>query len=415
MNSIKLIFDCTVLGMGHFHPKAKTGIFRVAETLLYQFASNSTIQLYFYTNEHLIETLCYLHSNKIKIEHKNFHLSKINFYFFDIIAQLLTALPHNSFYQKAIKRIVIKGFSTKFRSVAETSTEEFIFFTPFHPIPTQFRLNPYHPIIVVHDLIPVKFPSLVEQGNIALLKDVTESINHRTDVICVSKSTENDLHEYTQKAFRSTVIPLAASQSLFYQETDSNKIKGVKSDYGIQSDKYFLSVATIEPRKNLKRLIEAFVLFKEKFPSEEIELVLAGTKGWKIEQLFDEIKLTNDLEKQIHFIGFVADHDLAALYSGAFAFVYPSLYEGFGLPVLEAMQCGLPVITSNCSSLPEVAGKAGILVDPTNVASITSAIEKIYFDKEHYESYRKKSIEQVQHFSWKNTMLKYLDIFCQKF
>jgi glycosyltransferase involved in cell wall biosynthesis len=166
-------------------------------------------------------------------------------------------------------------------------------------------------------------------------------------------------------------------------------------------------VATLEPRKNLKRIIEAFNLLKEK----DLKLVIVGKSGWG-----QEINKLNLNEKaNIIFTGFADREDLSSLYSGAKCFVFPSLYEGFGLPILEAMKCGCPVVTSNLSSMPEVAGEAGILIDPLDTKKIAGGINQVISDKATTESLRKKGFEQVKKFSWEKTAEQTLKIYQQAF
>jgi len=153
---------------------------------------------------------------------------------------------------------------------------------------------------------------------------------------------------------------------------------------------YFLFVGTLEPRKNLPLLIDAWRLVRRKHP---VDLVLAGRRRADCPLLSEEPGL--------RFLGEAPDEELGALYSGALAFVYPSLYEGFGLPVLEAMQCGCPVITSNTSSLPEVVGDAGLTVNPTSDEELVEAYEKLYYNDELRAEFSKKGLARAKLFSWK--------------
>ncbi len=167
----------------------------------------------------------------------------------------------------------------------------------------------------------------------------------------------------------------------------------VKSRYGISSD-YFLYVGTLQPRKNLSRLITAFAALKP-----ETVLVLAGKRGWLYDDLFAQVRRLG-LEGQVLFPGYISNEDKAALMSGALAFVFPSLYEGFGMPVIEAQSCACPVITSTTSSLPQVAGDAALLVDPHDVAAITAAMQRVAGDTALRERLVERGFVNARRFSW---------------
>jgi len=163
---------------------------------------------------------------------------------------------------------------------------------------------------------------------------------------------------------------------------------------------YILNVGTLEPRKNLAGLLKAFARARSKGLPHS--LVVVGANGWgnsPVAGLVNELRI----KEHVHFTGFVDDQTLPRLYGGADFFVYPSLYEGFGLPVLEAMACGTPVITSNVSSMPEVAGEAALLVDPCSTAEISDAMLRLAGDEELQSQMRAKGIERAGHFSWERT------------
>jgi glycosyltransferase involved in cell wall biosynthesis len=163
---------------------------------------------------------------------------------------------------------------------------------------------------------------------------------------------------------------------------------------------YFLSLCTLEPRKNVDRVIRCFArLLKEK-QIQDVNLVLVGVKGWHFDKIFNEIESNKDIRSHIIITGFVEDKDLAALYSASLGFVYPSIYEGFGLPPLEAMQCGVPVVTSNTSSLPEVVGDAGIMVTPTDEDALCQAMLNVYQSESLRKEMSAKSLHQAARFSW---------------
>lgn len=234
------------------------------------------------------------------------------------------------------------------------------------------------------------------------------SIKKADKIISISENTKKDILDHVKvdkKKIRT--VHLAADRS--FKELNKDKCrKEIKERYDVGSP-FILFIGMIEPRKNLERLITAFSELKKK-ENMQHKLVIVGKKGWKFDSIFKTIKKER-LEQEIIFTGYVPDEDLAKFYNAADFFVYPSLYEGFGLPVLEAMACGCPVITSNVSSMPEVAGDAGLLINPESVKDIADAIKKVINDKELQKKMRKQGIKQSSRFSWKKTAEKTLRIY----
>ena len=246
-------------------------------------------------------------------------------------------------------------------------------------------------VTTVHDLAFVKYPETVDP----LIRHtqsirLSRIISHGNHIIADSVSTKNDLVEkYQIKESQIDVVYPGISTT--YSPVSKEELERVKTKYSLPS-RYILSLGTQEPRKNLERLIEATRTLG-------LPLVIAGKYGWGK-------KVGNP--QHVTVLGFVAEDDLPALYSSATVFCYPSLYEGFGFPVLEAMACGTPVVTSNISSLPEVTGDAAILVDPMNIESIKSGIEQALTSS---EKMIKKGIQQAKKFSWQNTASQVIKIY----
>jgi glycosyltransferase involved in cell wall biosynthesis len=179
--------------------------------------------------------------------------------------------------------------------------------------------------------------------------------------------------------------------------------------YGLQEKKYFLSVGTLEPRKNIPGIIDAFhhIITTNKDYKKDYKLVIMGKKGWLYQEIFETVKKYH-LDESVIFTGYVDGYAKQSLLAHAFLFVYPSFYEGFGLPVLEAMAYSVPVITGNVSSLPEVSGDAALLIDPHNWHEIAEAMLKLLSHRELVEELARKSLMQAQRFSWQHTAEKIL-------
>lgn len=262
-------------------------------------------------------------------------------------------------------------------------------------------------VITVHDLAFKYFPEMIEKETLNLINEyLPRSLERANKVIAVSENTKKDLiTNYSIDPNKIVVTPLACNREQYQRVSNEEKIAVVKTKYNILND-YFIYIGTLEPRKNIPNLIKAFNKVANTY--ENISLVLVGQKGWGYEEISKLINEFN-LEDRIIFTGYVPDEEIPALLSGSISFVYPSFYEGFGLPVLEAFSCGVPVITSNNSSLPEVAGELGVYVDPYNVDDLANKLNKMLEEKHNLDS--KKYIERAKQFSWESLAEKTSDVY----
>jgi glycosyltransferase involved in cell wall biosynthesis len=281
-----------------------------------------------------------------------------------------------------------------------------VYHSLYWPLVQPGRVKTRVRVITVHDMIPHLFPELVTDAVIEKQQAIVASIDaHRDWVICNSAHTRADFCEITSvDPERVFVTPFAAPREVFHPELDPTRIAASLEKHGIPGRGYVLSVCTVEPRKNLARLVRAFFALVEAERLPDVRLVLTGPAGWKSHELFDALGARPGLRERIIVTGFVPDEDLSALYSAAAVFVYPSLYEGFGLPALEAMQCGVPVITSRTSSLPEVVGAAAITVDPMDEDALSQAMLRVLMDSELAGELRRRGLERSTMFSWSRTV-----------
>lgn len=231
-------------------------------------------------------------------------------------------------------------------------------------------------------------------------------------VIAVSQSTKDDLiAEYGVPEQDISVIRSGIGEQFRVMSRNESDLVRVQEKYHLPY-KFILSLATFEPRKNILALIRSYeALIRLGHPVfDKYALVIAGTSGWKCEEIFEAIAHSPYREKII-LPGFIADEDKTALYNLASVFVYPSLYEGFGFPPLEAMACGVPVIASHSSSLPEVVGDAGVLIDPYQPDELFQALQQVLGDNEFADTLCKKSVGRAALFSWDNTVRSTLELF----
>ncbi len=280
-----------------------------------------------------------------------------------------------------------------------------LFFTPAHVIPLTY-FGPS--AATIHDLGYHYFPEAHTRRQVAYLNWSTQHNGRRANhIIADSKATKEDLIKLYKLDAAKIQVVYPAHDPALQPVTDEGELTAVHQKHNISAP-YLLYLSTIQPRKNLICLIEAYAAL----PNHAHQLVLAGGLGWRAEPILAAIEsLKPEVRQQIILPGYIPDEDKAALISGATALLYPSLYEGFGFPVLEANACGTPVICSNSSSLPEVSGEAALLVDPLNAQEMTAAINQLLADKSLRQRLTNKGFENIKRFSWNNTAEQILNIF----
>lgn len=283
-----------------------------------------------------------------------------------------------------------------------------VFFTPTHYAP---RFSPVPTVISVMDLSYIHYPKLFKKTDFYQLRSWTAySIRKATRVFTISQASKNDIINHYAVSKEKVVVTYPGIKL----KTQMPKLKSTPPVGGQNSNilekysidkKYILFVGTLQPRKNIVRLIEAF----SKIVDKQIQLVIIGKKGWMYEDILLAPKKYN-VESRVKFLEFVPGEELPIFYKNALCFVLPSLYEGFGLPVLEAMQEGCPVITSNISSLPEAGGDAALYIDPKDTNDIAEKIEEVIKNESVRNKMIQKGYDQVKKFSWEKTAQETLKI-----
>lgn len=270
------------------------------------------------------------------------------------------------------------------------------FFSPTHYAP---RFSPTPTVISIMDVSYIHFPETFAKKDLYQLQEWTRySAVKAKRIFTISEASKGDIIKFYHKKAEDVIVTHLGIKEIDADVT-RKAMDEITKKYNL-SNKYFLFVGTLQPRKNIIRLIEAFSLLHEK--NNEIKLVIVGRKGWK----YDDILLAPEkynITDSVHFLDFIPDEDLPSLYRNALAYVLPSLYEGFGLPVLEAMKYACPVITSNISSLPEAGGDAALYVNPEDTNDIAQKMEMVMNDSQLREDLIKKGHVQVKKFSWEKT------------
>lgn len=276
-----------------------------------------------------------------------------------------------------------------------------IYFSPAHYLP---RFCPVPEVVTIHDLAYLYFPNDFTKKDLWQLKNWTNfSVKKARRIIAVSKTTKKDI-------IRNYGIPEDEIDVIYngYEKMGETKDKYPKpEEASVKKNKFILFVGTIQPRKNLEVLIDAF----DKFGglNEDFKLVIAGKKGWLYDDIFEKVK-TLKLENKVIFTGHVSDQDLIWYYKNAFCLVLPSLYEGFGIPVLEAMSYDCPVVTSFSSSLPEVGGDAVLYFDPKKPEDLLEKLTNLRANKKLVNELIAKGKERIKNFSWEKCAKETLDV-----
>jgi len=279
-----------------------------------------------------------------------------------------------------------------------------VFFSPTHYAPLFVK---FPQVITILDVSYKRYPKLFTKLDLLRFETWGKySIKIASKIITISNSSKDDIiKEYgIPEAKVEVVYPGIKQVSSSKYEVLS--MKQLKQKYGIDSP-FILFVGTLQPRKNVKRLIEAFSNLVSSM--NDLKLVIVGRKGWQYRDILEAPKKFN-IEDKVKFIETVTDEELPSFYKNAEVFVLPSLYEGFGLPILESMRYGCPVVTSNVSSLPEAGGDAALYVDPNNVADIAEKLEKVLTDDKLRDKMIEKGNEQYKKFTWEKSAKKVLQV-----
>ena len=273
-------------------------------------------------------------------------------------------------------------------------------------VPTLFKFKQKY-VITVHDITPLLFPYQYRKEVYLINKLMLPRTLRMADkIISVSYHTKRDLIKYL-KIPKDKIEVIYHGVDEDYKPLPEKEVEMIKKKYNITTP-FILYVGSLKPLKNIPTLIKAY--YKLRKQGLEYKLVITGKKRWKYREIFKLINKLN-LQKDVIFTGYVPREDLPALYNAADLFVSPSLYEGFGLPPLEAMACGTPVITSNTSSLPEVVGDAGIMVDPYDVDGLAKAMYEVLTNDGLREELRKRGLKRAKLFNWKKCAEEHLKVY----
>ncbi|MBL8168412.1 MAG: glycosyltransferase family 4 protein [Acidobacteria bacterium] len=289
---------------------------------------------------------------------------------------------------------------------------------PVDVLHVQYTAPPFcnAPVVAtIHDLAFEHLPeTFTRRGSLQLKLTVRRTARRAARIATVSEYSRQDLLRTYRLAPEKVVTTYNGIEPHFTaQPRAADEAAQVRQRFGIARG-FLLAVGSLQPRKNLERLIRTYARLRREQPDFAPQLVIVGRKLWLAESIFAEVS-RQPWASDVILTGYVGDDDLPALYRTASAFVYPSLFEGFGLPPLEAMACGTPVITSNISSLPEVAGSAALLVDPLNEQELAAALQRILNDQPLRARLRAEGVRQAAKFTWRDAAEKTLQLYRESY
>jgi len=405
---MKVLYDIAVLGLGHHQERSRTGVFRVVENVARELARDPQLNLEFCASNYTVWCEAYLRaatllsgiplmSGAVRMALDKLELG--------LIAK--ASREGEGWTAGRVLRGCVGFAAMQVRNRLEVVPNSVlaaadIYHSSFYALPAntrgQTRLRRF---LTVYDLIALDQPELFEPNVVSLMNEVIASLSPSDWVLCISEATRRDLlaHRPDLDPAHVLVTYLAAADH-FRPDLRADEWPSLKRKYNLPDQPYALTLSTLEPRKNIAQVIRCFARLVAEGKVGDMRLVMVGTRGWKMESIFQELDKLGSVRDRVVVTGFVPDEDLSPIYSHATMFVYPSLLEGFGLPPLEAMQCGVPVITSNTSSLPEVVGDAGIMVSPTDADALCQSMASLFNDQELRDRLAIKARERAATFSW---------------
>jgi glycosyltransferase involved in cell wall biosynthesis len=406
---MKIILDAGRLGNGLNNIAARSGVFRVVDNLAKGLAQSKNIKLYVTAYEAISQTVLYLEQTE-ELKNVPFVKSRIGWKLYEIegliTEQLSTEPNYNPFFFKILRKFIhslnVFGISEGEGTAPKILKEADIFHSTFTKIPDDTKkYKNLKRFLTLYDMIPILHPEYVSNDRNHPVVHSVASVDDESWVVAISEYSKQDFCEYKKfDTKRVIVTPLAADRDKFYPCQDTERIETIKKKYNIPAKApYFLGLSALAPHKNIAHTLKCFFETIKQEKINDLYFVLVGHKAWDYDYIFKEIENTG-LKDRVIVTGYIKDEDLAPLYSGALAFFFMSIIEGFGLPPLEAMQCGTPAVTSNTSSLPEVVGNAGLMASPYDKETLCGYMSKLYNDSIFRADLSKKVLVQASLFSW---------------
>jgi glycosyltransferase involved in cell wall biosynthesis len=406
---MRVLLDVTWLGLGHLYEEARSGSFRAHLHLTEALARSGRCEVLLCANGSSVA-----HAGCVEFLRTNATLRTLPF----LSPRAPFAQPVRGaarWVHRSARRLFPNGaFPRALRHgarlvdqhahppVSDATPPVDVFHSPGAPLPPRPRRgrSPRR-IVTIYDVAHGRYAHLYDDARRQSAGQVLASLRPDDWVITTSEATRAELHETgVAPPERVFVTPLAADTALFRPCDAPDEMEAVRARLGIPPGPYLLALNVVDVRKNMDAAVRAFTRLAREQGARDLSFVLVGAPGRGTERLAAALAEARAAGARVVVAGFVPDPDLAALYSGALAFVYPSLHEGFGLPPLEAMQCGTAVITSNTSSLPEVVGDAGLTIDPLDLDALAEAMLVVYRDDALRARLGARALARAAEFSW---------------
>jgi glycosyltransferase involved in cell wall biosynthesis len=407
---MRVLYDISTLGLAHLYPQSRGGAFRADLNIADGLAASGACELLFCANHstvahHGCEAFLRGHHRLAAVPLVTRRTSAIQ-----SSMRALTTAAHGA-VRRLVGRNALPSAIRRIGGVVDRrlhppvgdamSAIDIVHCSTSTRLPAPAGRGAPQRFLTVHDLSPVRFPEIYGSGYRGHFAGALQSLRPGDHVITNSNFIRDEIAAGgIASGDRIHVVPLAADPALFHRCEDPQRMAAVRVKYGIPDGPYVLAVTNPDLRKNVPRAVHAFARAAQDARDALSSLVLVGSAGPGSNQIAQAIAAHPALQRHIVLTGHVPDGDLSPLYSGAQLFVYPSLYEGFGLPPLEAMQCGTAVITSNTSALPEVVGDGGVMVAPDDVEGFAGAMLDLARDSDRRRALQQRALTQARRFSW---------------
>lgn len=416
---MRVLYDISNLGLGHLYPESRGGGFRVDIHIAEQLAASPDCELLFCANHSTVAfhgCQAFLRGHPrlgtVPLVAPDRSVAPAIRNAATAVHRYIRRLVGSHVFPPAVRGLA--GFVDRrlHLPVSGAASAVDILHSPTTALPrTRVRHSPQR-FLTIYDLAPMRLPAIYGVAHRRSVERIIRSLQPRDHVITPSNFTREELlADGIAGPERIHVVPLAADSRLFYRCDDPQQIAAVRLKYGIPEGPYLLGVNTPDLRKNVPQAIHAFARAARDGRDVRSSFVLTGSNGSGADRIHEAIADHPDLRERFIITGYIPDADLAPLYSGARALVYPSIYEGFGLPPLEAMQCGTPVITSNRSSLPEVVGDGGVMLAPHDLEGFAGAMLDVVRNTERHAVLQQRARAQAEKFSWEHSVATLLQAY----
>lgn len=408
---MKVLFEASILSCYNEKTFGRSGIFFVANELLKQFINNKEYEIVLYCNYEYFKNLkCFANEYYVNIKVESQIITPFGTFYKKGI-QYLQSQKTNTILLKIIKRLFIYGFRFLLKieniicyipNYIHFNSYD-IFFSPFRKAPDFILHNKkIKKYLMIHDFISAKFQSYLPMKK-NWMNIAWSGINKKDKYICISNNTKQDLISLFNFVREDQIlVNYNGINNRFFESISKEKNELVLKKYGLKTKSYMISIGSFVEHKNMKMQIDAFAKFIEEIKNPDFYYVIVGASV-RTNNILDELHIKKEVQNNFKFIGYVEDEDVPVLYHNALWSSFTSLYEGFGLPALESMSTGCPLVTSNTTSLPEICNDAALLINPESEEEHINAYRQLYLDAKKRDELIEKGLKRSKTFTWENS------------